>query len=78
MGARLQPLDRAPGGRDEDSLDLMETSIVVELKDLGDRTRMVMTHIGVPADSPGGQGWAMATDKLDARVKELQNRRTRL
>ncbi len=27
-----------------------ETSIVVELEDLGDRTKMVMTHIGVPAD----------------------------
>ena len=44
-----------------------ETSIVVELEDLGDRTKMVMTHIGVPADSPG-TGWAMAIDKLnDAR-----------
>ena len=32
-----------------------ETSIVVELEDLGDRTKMIMTHIGVPADSPGGQ-----------------------
>ncbi|MDW3220039.1 MAG: SRPBCC domain-containing protein [Acidimicrobiales bacterium] len=48
----------------------METSIVVELEDLGDRTRMTMTHIGVPADSPGGQGWAMAIDKLEARVAE--------
>ena len=48
-----------------------ETSIVVELEDLGERTKMVMTHIGVPADSPGGQGWAMAIDKLEARVVEL-------
>jgi uncharacterized protein YndB with AHSA1/START domain len=45
-----------------------ETSIVVELEDLGDRTRMVMTHIGVPAESPGGQGWAMAIAKLETRV----------
>ena len=50
----------------------------IELEDLRDRTRMVMTHIGVPADSPGGQGWAMAIDKLDARVKELHDGRTRL
>ena len=50
----------------------METSIVVELVDLGDRTRMTMTHIGVPADSPGGQGWTMAIDKMQARVAELQ------
>ena len=50
----------------------METSIVVELEDLGGRTKMTMTHVGVPADSPGGQGWAMAIDKLQARVAELR------
>lgn len=48
-----------------------ETSVVVELEDLGARTRMVMTHVGVPGDSPGGQGWAMAIDKLAARIAEL-------
>ena len=48
----------------------METSIVVELEALGERTKMVMTHIGVPADSPGGQGWAMAIAKLEARVAD--------
>ena len=51
----------------------METSVVVELDDRGDRTQMTMTHIGVPADSPGGQGWAMAIDKLEARVAELRS-----
>jgi len=51
----------------------METSIVVELEDLGDRTKMLMTHIGVPAESPGGQGWTMAIEKLEARVAELAN-----
>ncbi len=50
----------------------METSIVVELEDLGDRTKMTLTHIGVPADSPGGQGWAMTIDKMEARVAELR------
>jgi len=50
----------------------METSIVVELEDLGARTKMTLTHIGIPADSPGGQGWAMAIDKLEARVTELR------
>lgn len=44
------------------------TSIVVELEDLGPRTKMTMTHIGVPADSPGAQGWTMALDKLEARL----------
>lgn len=40
------------------------TEITVEFDDLGDRTRMVMTHAGIPADSPGALGWTMALDKL--------------
>jgi hypothetical protein len=32
---------------------------------------MVMTHEGVPANSPGATGWGMALDKLEARVTEL-------
>lgn len=51
----------------------MKTSIAVELEDLGARTRMTMTHTGVPSDSPGAQGWAMAIDKLEARVAELRS-----
>jgi uncharacterized protein YndB with AHSA1/START domain len=48
----------------------LETSIVVELVDLGDDTKMVLTHVGVPAESPGGQGWAMAIAKLETRVAD--------
>lgn len=48
-----------------------ETSIVVELRDLGDRTKMTMTHVGVPDDSPGARGWAMAIGELDARITRL-------
>ena len=44
------------------------TEIIVELEDLGGRTRMVMTHAGVPADSPGAAGWNMALDKLVSHV----------
>lgn len=51
-----------------------DTSIVVELTDLGDRTAMVLTHVGVPADSPGGQGWAAAIDTMEHRVAELVGR----
>ena len=51
----------------------METSVIVELEDLDGRTQMVMTHAGVPADSPGGAGWAMAIDKLAARVARLSD-----
>jgi uncharacterized protein YndB with AHSA1/START domain len=47
------------------------TEITVELEDVGGRTKMVMTHAGVPADSAGAAGWAMAFDKLAARVEAL-------
>ena len=45
------------------------TEITVELDDLGDRTKMVMTHAGIPADSPGAMGWNMALDKLAEHLK---------
>ena len=45
------------------------TEVTIELEDLGDRTKMRLTHAGVPAGSPGAAGWAMALDKLAARVK---------
>ena len=44
------------------------TEVRVELEVLGGRTKMVMTHIGIPADSPGAVGWAMAIDKLAAHI----------
>ncbi len=40
------------------------TEVRVVLTDLGERTKMVMTHAGVPADSPAGGGWNQAFDKL--------------
>jgi uncharacterized protein YndB with AHSA1/START domain len=40
------------------------TEVRVELEDLGGRTRLVLTHIGIPAGSPGEAGWHMAMDKL--------------
>ena len=46
----------------------MTTQVVVELEDFGSSTKMLMTHVGVPADSPGGQGWNMAIDKLAAAL----------
>jgi uncharacterized protein YndB with AHSA1/START domain len=47
------------------------TEVRVELEDLGGRTRMIMTHTGIPADSPGAAGWVMALDKLAAHVEVL-------
>ena len=42
------------------------TEVRVELEDVGGRTKMVMTHAGIPSDSPGASGWVMAFDKLTA------------
>lgn len=46
----------------------MTTEVSVELEDLGKGTKMVLTHAGVPADSPGASGWNQAFDKLAAYV----------
>jgi uncharacterized protein YndB with AHSA1/START domain len=44
------------------------TEVTVEFEDLDGRTRMVMTHAGIPADSPGAAGWNVTFDKLAACV----------
>jgi uncharacterized protein YndB with AHSA1/START domain len=46
------------------------TEVRVEFHASGDRTKMMMTHVGVPADSPGAAGWSMAFDKLAAIITE--------
>jgi uncharacterized protein YndB with AHSA1/START domain len=50
------------------------TEIRVELEDLDGRTRMVMTHVGVPEGSPGAAGWTMAFDKLVTYVEAEHGR----
>jgi uncharacterized protein YndB with AHSA1/START domain len=49
------------------------TEVRVELEDLGGRTRVVLTHVGVPGDSPGAAGWAMALEKLGARLSRTRS-----
>jgi uncharacterized protein YndB with AHSA1/START domain len=44
------------------------TEVRVELSERDGRTRMVMTHLGIPSDSPGATGWKMAFDKLTAAL----------
>jgi uncharacterized protein YndB with AHSA1/START domain len=62
-GRILSPADMGmPAGHPE------TTEVVVELEDLGTRTRMLLTHRGIPADSPGAMGWNMALDKLETYV----------
>jgi hypothetical protein len=50
------------------------TEVRVELSDLGDCTTMVMTHVGIPYDSPGAAGWLMALDKLATYVETRPDR----
>ena len=44
------------------------TEVSVELEETDGHTRMMLTHAGIPADSPGAMGWTMAFDKLTAYV----------
>ena len=53
------PLDASTTGGANDV-----TEVRVELTALDGGTRMVMTHVGIPAGSPGEAGWTMAFDKL--------------
>ncbi len=50
------------------------TEVRVELEYAGGRTKMVMTHAGIPAGSPGAAGWTMAFDKLAAYVAAQRDR----
>jgi len=50
------------------------TEVRVELSDIGGRTNMVMTHVGIPSDSPGAAGWITAFDKLDRHLEEPTRR----
>lgn len=47
------------------------TEVTVQLEDLGGRTKMVMTHSGVPADSGAGGGWQQAFDKLAEHMHSI-------
>ena len=44
------------------------TVVTVELRTVDGGTAVVLTHAGIPADSPGATGWAMALDALADRL----------
>lgn len=44
------------------------TRVTVELEPVDAGTRLVLTHAGIPTDSPGATGWASALDALAARL----------
>jgi uncharacterized protein YndB with AHSA1/START domain len=48
------------------------TEVRVELADVGGRTKLTLTHVGIPQDSPGASGWTMALDKLSTRVLSIE------
>ena len=52
------------------------TEVTVLLEDLGGRTKMVMTHAGVPADSPGAGGWMQAFDKLAESLETVLSKQS--
>ena len=49
------------------------TEVTVQLEDLDGRTKMVLTHAGVPADSGGAGGWEQAFTKLAAYIESAFN-----
>ena len=49
------------------------TEVTVLLENLGGRTKMVMTHAGMAADSGAGGGWNQAFDKLADYVETVIN-----
>ena len=44
------------------------TEVIIDLEAVDGGTKLILTHVGVPADSPGAMGWNMAIDKLEALV----------
>lgn len=49
------------------------TEVTVLLEEVGGRTKMMMTHAGMPAESGAGGGWSQAFDKLAEYVEGLTN-----
>jgi uncharacterized protein YndB with AHSA1/START domain len=44
------------------------TEVRVEFEAVGERTKLRLTHVGIPSDSPGASGWTMALEKLAALI----------
>ncbi|MFN8376543.1 MAG: SRPBCC domain-containing protein [Anaerolineae bacterium] len=52
------------------------TVITVQLQDLGGRTKMVMTHSGLPDDAQeAAAGWEMAIDKFAALIEAVLHKK---
>ena len=51
------------------------TEVIVALEDIGGRTKMVMTHAGMPADSGADGGWNQAFDKLADHINTVDSKK---
>jgi uncharacterized protein YndB with AHSA1/START domain len=49
------------------------TQVTVQLENLGRRTKMTMTHAGIPANSPGATGWEQAFAKMADHIETVLN-----
>lgn len=52
-----------------DDTSPMITEVTVVLEAITGQTKMVLTHAGIPAGSPGASGWEQALDKMAAFVE---------
>ena len=50
------------------------TEVHIELEAVAGKTLMRLTHVGIPAGSPGAAGWTMALDKLTAHLQAAVRR----
>ena len=63
-------LSPAAMGMGEDT-NPMITEVTVLLEAVAGQTKMVLTHVGIPADSPRASGWAQAVDKMAAYIEAV-------
>jgi uncharacterized protein YndB with AHSA1/START domain len=49
------------------------TQVTIQLEDFDGRTKMVMTHAGVAADSPGAGGWEQAFTKMTDHIETARH-----
>jgi uncharacterized protein YndB with AHSA1/START domain len=47
------------------------TEVRVDLHEHDGVTTLILTHAGIPADSPGASGWASALDKLANHLRQI-------
>ncbi|MEZ4656343.1 MAG: SRPBCC domain-containing protein [Caldilineaceae bacterium] len=56
-----------------DDTNPMITEVTVLLEAVNGQTKMVMTHAGIPAGSPGASGWEQAFDNMAAHIERVQD-----